>query len=376
MTQSSLQDYENWRLTATGTEHSIKYKLVHGYPIIVVSDNEEARASEKYIIRSRDWTTFLRICFPPFVQTGSGTVFDFNITPNRYMPGTEGLATKFATKTVTCEPFPNTFPVDPYLSDAEADDGTYTDYMLVTIEYESAKDEVDTNDPSTFLELSADAGGEFLTLPSRGQWTDSDSPKEEDMVQDINIPLTVVRPQVEWNVRWPKVARNFLPTLMNRSRILLGKINSEDMPELLDAGVGTVLFIGFSFMEQITWRDDTIERPPVEMNFKFVEKTIKVGYITWKDAEGGLVQRKQYDFFTKEYLMSPENIATTLALYPGATTVTSSTTTMGHNYFYRPAKGEWWPLYHLAPRNTENVYTVANLNNLWSPTKLDWEDNV
>jgi hypothetical protein len=304
-----------WRLSTGG----IKYKLIDGYPR-GGADEESGQIEEKIIIRSADLAAFYELSFP--LGTVSGDLFLIN--PNRRYPG----LSSHTTRTISWEPFIDSKPCDPYGIDPSAPAGTYGDFVVVTITYETGKQDEDESDPETFLEISADTAGELVTVPVRGK---SNFASEQDVayakaqgeeiqgdpVKGAMVPVTKFMPETQWTIRWPRVTRSYLPTVISAMRERLGHVNDEAVTLLFNAPRGTVLFMGFSYQEEFTWRDGGLENTPASIEFKFLEKHHK---------QGGNV--------------------------------------IGHNHFIQDDTGLFKELF--LPNN-QPVYPYADLNNLFPP---------
>jgi len=306
---SIYADTSEWRLS---TNDGIPYKLLDGYPRGSYGE-ENATAEERYIIRASDLTAFVLESFPPMV-TWEGTTLAFS--SRRAMPGMDNLITR----SISYEPLGQGKPCDPHDVDPGAPDKAYTKFVIVTIQYTTGKRASDANDPETFLEISAGAAGEFLMLPMRGAWTLHPGPN--DQVQGANATFGQVIPEITWTVRWPQVPRAFLEMLVTTMRPLLGHVNTAAMPLLQQAPAGTILFMGFSFREQHTWRNGLMDSPPVEIEMIFNEKHLAI--------EGAVI---------------------------------------GHNHFWREETGRFEQLFVgvEAGAGGRLVYPMADLNTMFPP---------
>lgn len=313
-------DPRHWHLR---TEAGIPYKLLEGYPRGSFA-RDKGQVEEAYLIRASDLLAFVYESFPPLLLFGNF----FRMQSNRRMPRVPSLVTR----QVNFEPWPPDVPCDPWSNDSRAAAGTYTQFLKVTISYETADhddEEEDEQQPETYLEISADTAGEFLVLPQRASskwkppepgtpeyYAQGNPPSKGPENDDVNVPVTQLVPQTQWNVRWPRIARSFVRTLVKRGRSMIGNVNSKPMRILQDAPPETVLFLGFGFRQTYTWSAREADQQPVEFDFKFLEKQIRVG-----DA------------------------------------------VFGHNHFYRPSKGTWEKL--MRP-NGQHVYTPSDLNDLFN----------
>lgn len=296
------EDPSTWRLHTAG---GIPYKLVDGNPTGSF-DEENAEVTEKYIIQASNLQAFVKESFPPMI------VWDgrFSFESKRPYPGLSTLVTQ----RVSFEPLEPGKPCDPYRIDPGAPEGTYAEFLRLTISYATQKqNDVDPDDPETFLEVSADAAGEFLMLPAdnaNAKWSTDLEP-----VTGLNVPLGQMIPQTDWTVRWPQLPAAYLPTVLGRIRAVMGRVNGDVMTLLHNAEVETVLCMGYSFREQDSWRADLDGRPPVELEVKFLEKSL-----------------------------------------PGEVPI-------GHNHFYRQDTGE----YDTLLMSGEKVYGISVMDNLFVP---------
>lgn len=173
-----------WRLSTIG---GIKYKLVEHSGAF---GRDEATATERYLIRADDLYAFaVESMPPPFVLLN--TIF---YPPARPLPGLPALRTT----RVSWKGFPEGKPIDPFGADPVPPAGTYEPNVEVTIEYSTGDlPEPDENDPGTFLEISADAGMEFLNSPTRGnmEWEDGDEVREGD------VPHVVKSFETDWDLQ-------------------------------------------------------------------------------------------------------------------------------------------------------------------------------
>lgn len=314
-------DSSNWRLSTGG----IKYKLVNGFPKGSISEESGGQIEEQYIIRGVDLFAFLNLSFPLGVDLDEST---YRVSPNRKYPG----ASAFATSQVSFEPLNDSLPCDPYLIDPRAPLGTYDQDLRISITYTTGKQEEDTNDATTLLEISAESSAEFLTIPVRAKakWKDGMSEGQQaayaaahggemdgEEVQDPLSNVTKLIPETQWTVRWPRVNRQFIPTLVAAMRNRMGHVNNAVMPLFHNAPKETVMFMGYSYNEQYTWRVG-LENTPVAVNMLFMERHIK--------QDGKVI---------------------------------------GHNHFIQDETGKFTKLW--LP-NKKPVYAGTNLNNLFPPT--------
>ncbi|MEE9592521.1 MAG: hypothetical protein V3W28_02950, partial [Thermoplasmata archaeon] len=155
--------YTSWGLRTGG---GIRYKLLEGSPKGSFGP-EEATATEEYVIRAQDLLSFAIESFPvPFELAATGLFYPLR----RRFPGLASLVTK----KVDWEPWEAGLPCDPFGFDSGAPAGTHGPFVKVTVEYGTMSEndeERDPDDPQTFLEISANASGEFLSDDTtKGVW--------------------------------------------------------------------------------------------------------------------------------------------------------------------------------------------------------------
>lgn len=303
----------DWRLSlSSGT----KYKLLSSSGTFT---DEEATATEVVIIKAQNLGDFVRHCIPgPFESLGT-----LVYPGNRLMPGTPLM-----TKRISWQSNVDGKPVDPFLQDTAAPDGTYEGDLRLTIEYGTSplNDLADSgggsdpNDPRTFLEISANASGDFISTPVKGtaKWEGVNTTfGESDEVKEQGIPHVITSSEVEWTCRWSQIPHNFMNSvLMSRLRSKLGFVNNATMPMFYNAPAETILFLGYSIQQQFTWRSGLGGQPPVNIEFKFLEKNF-----TWV------------------------------------------TTQVTHNHFWRPG----WGWRRLLVDGVNPTYKSTNLTNIFAP---------
>lgn len=263
----SLSDSSTWRLS---TDNGIPFRLISRSGTFT---EEEATAQEVYIIKGDKLVDFVNESFPA-PQLFLGGLF---YPTRRRMPGVP----VFKTARLTWEQFTEGLPIDPFGSDANAPDGTYKEEVKLTIDYSTSFENdaaPDPNNPFTFLEIEANAGGGFWTTPSRGKskWegVDVNGTQEPDLeIREKDIPITLSAPEVEWNIRWSQIPFGFFSgTMAAVLRQKLGKVNSTPMTLMFDAPAETVLFMGWTLRQQFTWRSGSSGQPPLQLDLKFHEK--------------------------------------------------------------------------------------------------------
>lgn len=265
-------DYTTWRLETAG---GIKYKLVDGYPTMNVSE-DSAKATEKYVLRSRDVESFISESLPaPVVVLGSVIR-----PPKRKLPG----ASILVTESINVEPYEPGMPGDPQGADPTAPDGTYADFYVATISYstrslDSDDDEEDPNDPETFLTHTVIAGGEHMSWPASNTQTRNTNLDENIPVSDQNPtgnqdqtgPIVKTIPTIEHGLKWKAV----LSPPWTKIIQLLGHVNDATMPLFFGAKKETVMFMGVSGQQQYLWDGFSVGVQPWSLDFKFSHREIR-----------------------------------------------------------------------------------------------------
>lgn len=185
--------------------------------------------------------------------------------------------TAFQVRRITAKGHVDGKPIDMLGLHTAPPAGTYQPVALVTIEYstELAQDESNPNDPGTFVEISASSAGEYLHVSgNKAKWKNkaADAAGDAEDNKDPNLASTIIVPEVDWSVRWPRIPYSFFwGTLMDRMRDGFGKVNSASMPIFADAPQETILMVGWSLQRQFTWRGTST---PFTADMKFLEKAI------------------------------------------------------------------------------------------------------
>ncbi len=278
-----MQDPSTWRLvTATG---NIPVKHVSRSGSF---GSEDSTATDEIIIRASDLAAFARLAFP-LTTTLFGTVF----YPRRLsLPGFPALIVK----SLDWKEFNDDIPVDPFGGDPGAPEGTYNQFVTVTIQYGTNPgndEEPDSDNPFTFLEVSSESGGEFLSSTVDGENATWDT-AIGDLVIDVDIPKTVIETTTLWTIRWPQIPWQFFnDTVVTRMRGLRGLVNSSPMAMLNNAPAETILFLSFGMSENFTWQEGQAGKSPITVGMKFLEKNF-----LHKGAED--VQVTHNHFYDKE----------------------------------------------------------------------------
>lgn len=316
---SQFENPSNWRLRLPATV-PFKYTSVAG-----TFEPEKANVSLTGLIPAASLVAFIQEAFPPPIQFGN-----LSVPQSIPLPGLPGLiANRVAFKSQD-----DGRPVDPFGFDPTAPNGTYHSVLEVQVEYAPrATQQPKASDPFTFLEITGNATGEFINstapgakwLPKRNPnvpartdpadididlgapspcpaWDAADygtytpptaedpdtgepdpcaeAPEVETPVvnRDPTVPILIIVPQTEWSVKWNQIPFAFFrDVLIHRIRACLGKVNSNRFPLLFGATRETLLFNGYTYTQQYTWRDGFVEAPPISLEMKFVEKRVLWG---------------------------------------------------------------------------------------------------
>ena len=280
-------DASTWRLQTAG---GIPYKLKDGSPSGSFGIDNEIQLAETIIIRASDLMAFVAECIPYMDSWGDKAM---SFEPGRGFPGVAGTTVK----NVKFKSLVSSKPCDPLGQDSDAPDGTYCDFLELDVSYEPLAIDYSSgtpnpSNPETWLNVSANVGGELLTYKARSgvkyiashEYTDATSKVEyaagaEVPLTDMNdIPATKLLPTVEWNVSYPKVNWTKLPTILRMTRYLLGSVNSAVVPLFDNAAAETLLFMGVSIKKQFLVQSSTSGGyqlgATLQLDLKFIEKTI------------------------------------------------------------------------------------------------------
>lgn len=345
---SKLEDWSIWRYrTRRGR---IKYRVIsrsgeHEYNV--------SRVTEVYVIRAIDLVPFLLESFPLSVQ-----LFDEPIYYPRTLPGTPAAA-RMGTRRVRWEAFTAGKPVDPFLVDPRPPYGTYEQFLKVTIEYDNEYDKKQPKkgpDPYSYLEIRADAAGQFLSVPTNGKTCYSRS-NTTNAVKDKNTDaaarMDMLIPETQWHVTWRGIRRKFFEKiLLPNIRTALGKVNSERAKWLYDAAPDTILFTGWSMQEEYSTYslnptnadpDEDYEQDPAEPG----------------DEE---VVEPDPDLMPEDVDRVSDSITVELKFLERNLTI-SDTKTIGHNHEWRAATQRWEYVY---PDCSNPLYAKTDLNDLFN----------
>ena len=329
-----MEDSTLWRLKSSA---GLPYRTLKGASGSV--NYNDGSITEKYLIVASDLLAWLEAGFPA-ITAPSGMLY----YPQQ--PAIPGLGTLVPTN-ISFDAFDDSKPVDPFSADPDAPDGTYGEYMVLTVQYgdhPANGSQPSSSNPFTFLSISSNASGVFLNAPlEKGAlwetipgfskpYSKIELPGgvvefgESTVVDNQNIPHGIIEPQVEWTVVWPSIPfSHFRDTLMPKLRARLGYVNSTPMQVLFNAPAETMLFMSYSASASFTWKSGFIGMPPMSLSMKFIEK----------------------NFITK---VGP-------AVKGGATADLQVT----HNHLYRPNIG-----YRRLTVNGNYMYAKADMNAIWS----------
>lgn len=319
---------ETWRNRTAG---GVPYRIMEGYPKFKFTESG-ASAEEKYLIVGRHLAAFALESLPPPSQVldllGGGNT-------GRPYPGLPRLVTR----ELDAEPFDQSKPGDPLLTDDSEASGTYSPFYVVTINYstrEQEDEEEDEDDLETILTHDIQAGAEFIIIPpdnlssaDEGDEPDDDQDGEvratgedgepyvpgggdaaKNPVKKTNVPISKILPTIEHTLTWTRCPN----PPWGQMRNALGKLNSDRLPIFFNAPAGTVLFLGFSAKQEWEWV--TRERSsagyrirPWTVTLKFSERALieRGKRITWNHV---FIPGKDHNRFEKVYLDPPANTRT------------------------------------------------------------------
>jgi hypothetical protein len=292
-----------WRLTAEGDGAPIPYKFLGMEGGFSYASGD---ITAKVLIPANRLEDFLEFIFPPPITNGT-----LEIPVYRPLPGIPSMvAVDFSFASQLDK------PVDPFVFDTGAPSGTYHEILALDIHYTTWK--TPNRDPRSFLEISSNASGEFIHTtapgaqykPKSNNTVDTDGDGKPDLtdveiidaayyapgdiksgtfidpdtgetkygnitilpnepIKDPSVPITIFVPTTEWTARWPRVDYEFFhDTFIHRLKVAMDR--------------ETLLFVGYNVQENITWRRGQINKPPVSVDMKFVEKNVD-----WKAVSHG-----------------------------------------------------------------------------------------
>lgn len=263
---SHFDDTTKWRLSTTAGI-PFRYLGLEGE----ITD-ENASMVMHVLIKSEDLYAYAAEHLPPAIETVNGTY-----PQSKTLPG----FTNLVARRIKFKTFDPGKPIDPFGFDSSAPQGTYYPVIKAEVEYgPSVKNETSENDPLTFLEVSGSTSGEFLhAQSSKSRWVDLDEESRPAGTYKVNrtpvVPMSILVPTTEWVIRWNQIPFNYFKTkLVDRLRGMLGKVNKENNALLFNAFPGTLLFTGYSYQSNYTWRNGFVNTPPVTLEMRILEKRI------------------------------------------------------------------------------------------------------
>lgn len=245
-------DFSGTRLSTP--VYGIPYKLEK--QTLDVEENSSS-ASETIIMRTSDIVEMIAESFPPPTWT-NGYWFPGR---KRHMPGNGYLLSR----RLRFESIDTGLPSDFWQYDSGAPSGTYESLCRCTIEYATGQDqdEVDPADPTTFLEHTVTAGGEFLIIPpSNTNWGENGETENKSH----QVPITKILPTLEHTLRWSYVRNPPWTTIRNQ----LGTLNNATLGIFNDAPAETVMFMSIQAEQRYT----TTGVKPWSIDYKFSERNI------------------------------------------------------------------------------------------------------
>jgi hypothetical protein len=322
-----ITDPSTWRLqTATGIHYK---KLSHTGSMTPTS----LSCVETYVIQHEDFIGFLRYFFP-LEELSPGSI------PLNTYGQMQGVA-NIGASNISWESLIEGLPIDPFLADTDASFDTYARLIKVTVTFDDelakpTSGNADPNDPFTFLEISANASGEFLHTPvPTAQWEKLYT-SEEVVNNSATVPAQISVPETEWTLTWPRVNPTYFATvLLSQMRAALGKVNSVNFAPCYNATPETLLFVGWDMTQerQFLFASEKTTagfiNPPLTVTMKFLEKHVA------------------YELPDPDAPADPDAFITQIA---------------GHNHFWRPGIGWRRLLYN----GTDYVYQSYDFNDIFS----------
>jgi len=262
---------------SSGTVPDIPYNLMEGYPEFRIEE-DGAKATEKYVMLSSNFQAFYQISLP-----GSESIAGFvNRLERRRLPGND----KFLTKEIRGKPFVGDKPGDPYGIFTSLPSATHDSHYLVTIEYDTLREEGDETDPVTFLEHSVSASAEFLSIsPKKTDYANrlpgEPLPSQAALTENRNQlqPIIKVIPQMQHSFSWRFVIQPNWQSIMDN----LGKVNAEaDDTGTISAKDGmffgaeaeTVMFMGVTGSQKNVFEATGRVLKPWELAYLFLMKRV------------------------------------------------------------------------------------------------------
>jgi hypothetical protein len=284
---SSVEDYSSWRLATAG---GIRYRFLKSTGAYKY---DTAQIKWQAVFRTVDLPALLAEVFPP------PTIVNNIAYPTRTsIPGGN-----LAASDLDYESLDDDKPLDSLQFDSTAPGGTYSDYIKVTITYDTLNAKSpNPDDPRTFLEITSNTSADFIYVPptgsklqdeknSRGSNDEEEGEVVEPGSNEVKGAVTadgeprsvrtpalssnILVPTTEWSIVWRQIPEEiFRRVIIHRCRVLMGRVNSTSVPILYNAYPETLLFAGFNYKESYTWRDGTAESPPIDLTMKVIEKRV------------------------------------------------------------------------------------------------------
>jgi len=333
-----MEDPSEWRLMTPG---GIRHRLVSQHGSF---QEEDATWIMTIIIQASDLANFITEAFP--TPTFGTSIF----YPRRFYP--YGLPALRA-KRVSVKGNTDGRPIDPFSADAQAPSGTYEPFLKVTIEFTTCpeNDQPEADNPFTFLDIRAQASGEYLTSEVSGdhvRWQDEEGDTESPTEQDTPLEQKVPSVEIEWSCKWKQIPFDwFRDTLIPRMRSLIGKVNNANMVLFHNAPPETILFDSWSMTYQYTWREGYPGKSPVSLDMKFIEKNFEGEY---NPIEPEIDSDEMSEYSGSESSQSESSQSETF------------TVQVTHNHIWRPNCG-WQRLLI----NGNPIYQQADLASLFEP---------
>ena len=253
-------DPTTWRQSTSG---GIPYRTIATEGSF---SEEDASATITFLVPANRILDFALEGFPPHILVGTQLVPQATGS----MPGLPQLRAK----SFTYKSQMDGLPIDPFGADPDAPDGTYHSVAEVVVTYTTSDFNDEQPEDFVFLEVSSAATGEFIFAESSSsKWVALNGELEDNKG---NIPAaSAIVPQTEWTIRWPRIpASTFRSVIAIKLRNAMGRVNNSPVFTLYDSPAETLLFVGWGFGQNFTWREGSIEAAPITLELKFLEKFI------------------------------------------------------------------------------------------------------
>jgi hypothetical protein len=262
-----LEDPTQWRLRTL--VNNIPYKLLSAEGSF---EHVSAAMDIKVLIHTSDLIAFCSELFPAPFMFGAISI------PQYVRFGNIG---NLVAKSVSFKGFDSGLPTDPTQVDPGAPIGTYFPTLELTIHLSTAPQGSPTN-PVTYLEVSADASGEYIHVPPANTTLQSlnpdGTPNTTEPPRRNRVPIlphTIMVPQTMWSLKWPRIPFFvFRDGIRPRLELALGKVNSEAFSLLYANFPETLLFAGYTYSFAFTWKPGSDDAPFINLDMKFLEKRV------------------------------------------------------------------------------------------------------